>query len=66
MERVTKVSIVVPVYNAAAYIEKTVEMVRSQTFPDWELILVDDHSKDESFKIAQRLAKEDDRIRLFE
>lgn len=61
-----KVSIVVPVYNAAAYLEKTVEMVRLQTFDSWELILVDDHSSDESRTILERLASEDDRIVVME
>lgn len=42
------VSIIVPVYNAANYIEKTIEMVRAQTFSDWELLLVDDASLDNS------------------
>lgn len=57
-----KVSIVVPVYNAAAYLEKTAEMVRLQTFENWELILVDDHSSDESRSIMEKLAVKDDRI----
>ena len=38
------VSIVVPVYNAAKYIENTIEMVCRQTYEDWELILVNDAS----------------------
>lgn len=42
------VSIIVPVYNAAAYIDKTVTMVKNQTYCDWELILVDDCSTDDS------------------
>lgn len=57
-----KVSIVVPVYNAAAYLEKTVEMVRLQTLENWELILVDDHSLDESRAVLEKLAVKDDRI----
>lgn len=60
-----EVSIVVPVYNAAAYLEQTVEMVRRQTFSDWELLLVDDGSSDASVRIAEELAKADERIRLF-
>ncbi len=36
------VSIIVPVYNAALYIGKTIEMVTGQTYPGWELLLVDD------------------------
>lgn len=64
MEHNTKVSIVVPVYNAAAYLEKTVEMVRKQTFTDWELILVDDHSSDDSWNYMEKVAQEDERIHI--
>ena len=49
------ISIVVPVYNAAKYIEQTVSMVQKQTYTDWELILVEDCSKDESRKVLQNL-----------
>ena len=58
------VSIIVPVYNAQPYIEQTIEMVRKQTFQDWELILVEDCSKDDTRKvIRQTLAKlQDERI----
>lgn len=58
------VSIVVPVYNAAAYLEKTAEMVQRQTFSDWELIFVDDHSADNSREILEKLSSADGRIRL--
>ena len=44
------VSIIVPVYNAAPYIAKTIEMVRRQTYDNWELILVNDDSKDNSLQ----------------
>lgn len=58
------VSIIVPVYNAQPYIEQTIEMVRKQTFQDWELILVEDCSKDDTKEvIRQTLAKlQDERI----
>ena len=42
------VSIVVPVYNAGKYIENTIRMVEDQTFENWELVLVDDCSSDNS------------------
>lgn len=64
MEQNTKVSIVVPVYNAAAYLEETIRMVRSQTWADWELILVDDHSADDSWKYLEKAAGEDHRIQI--
>lgn len=44
------VSIVVPVYNAGKYIERTIEMVQKQTYTGWELLLVDDASTDDSVK----------------
>ena len=60
------ISIVVPVYNAESYIKKTIEMVRKQTYTDWELILVDDGSKDNSCEVVETYLKEmpDERIRL--
>lgn len=42
------VSIIVPVYNAGAYIEETIAMVRAQSYQNWELLLVDDCSSDDS------------------
>lgn len=47
------ISIIVPVYNAEKYIETTIEMVQRQTFEDWELILVDDCSKDKSAELIR-------------
>jgi teichuronic acid biosynthesis glycosyltransferase TuaG len=47
------VSIVVPVYNAANYIENTIRMVCAQTYKDWELILVDDASSDNSVQVIE-------------
>ncbi|MCR5670058.1 MAG: glycosyltransferase family 2 protein [Butyrivibrio sp.] len=59
------VSIVVPVYNASRYIEKTIEMVCAQTYKDWELILVDDRSKDDSVRVIEEIiAAKKKRIRL--
>jgi len=58
------VSIVTAAYNAAATLEETVASVRAQTRPDWELVIVDDGSTDATRAIAERLAAEDDRIRV--
>ena len=41
-----KISIIVPVYNAEQYIKKCIDSIITQTFTDWELILVDDGSTD--------------------
>ncbi|QEL15562.1 glycosyltransferase family 2 protein [Limnoglobus roseus] len=59
------VSIVIPLYNAAAYIGEAVAGVRRQTFADWELIVVDDGSTDDSAAAAERAADGlGDRFRL--
>lgn len=55
-------SIVMPAYKVEKYIEKAIKSIRRQTFPDWELIVVDDCSPDESRRIADAYAKEDGRI----
>ena len=57
-----RVSIIVPVYNGAQFLEETVASVRRQTWQNWELLLVDDCSKDQSYEIMKRLAAEDERI----
>lgn len=48
------ISVVIPVYNAARYIEQTLRSVCAQTENDWELILVDDDSADESVAVMER------------
>lgn len=52
------VSIIVPVYRAAPYIAKTIEMVRRQSYGNWELVLVDDGSPDESVEEIERTLSE--------
>lgn len=63
-KKMPEVSIVVPVYRAKEYLRKTVEMVKAQSFADWELILVEDASGDGSLELAQGLAETDSRIRV--
>lgn len=60
------VSIVVPVYNVEDFIGQTIESVLNQTYTQWELILVDDASRDKSVEIIQSYKEKDDRIRLFQ
>lgn len=59
-----KISVIVPIYNLQDYIGKTVESIRNQTYRNLEIILVDDGSKDNTWSILQRLAEEDDRIKI--
>lgn len=60
------VSIIIPNYNKAPFIEATIKSVQSQTYPDWEAIVVDDGSTDGSTEIIQTLATQDPRIRFFQ
>ncbi|MBQ6713551.1 MAG: glycosyltransferase family 2 protein [Selenomonadales bacterium] len=59
------VSVIVPVYNAERFLPKAIESVLSQTYTDWELILVDDGSTDGSLGICETYAKRDRRIKVF-
>lgn len=59
-----KFSIVVPAYNAARFLEATLASVAAQTERDWELLVVDDGSTDDTAAIAQRFAAADSRARV--
>jgi glycosyltransferase involved in cell wall biosynthesis len=59
------VSILIPSYNHARFMQACLATVRSQTFQDWEVILLDDGSTDDSVEIAQRLADQDQRIKVY-
>ena len=57
------ISIIVPVYNNSLFLDECVKSVLSQTYYDWELILVDDGSTDDSGEICDSWTMKDDRIR---
>lgn len=57
-----KISIIIPVYNLEKYIKRTVESVLKQTYINIEVIIVDDGSSDESWKIIQKIADNDNRV----
>ncbi|MGN0520159.1 MAG: glycosyltransferase family 2 protein [Candidatus Fimenecus sp.] len=59
-----KVSVIVPVYNVAAYLPKCVESIQNQTERDIEIILVDDGSTDDSGTICEEYAQNDARIKV--
>ncbi len=58
------VSVIVPVYNAGRYLAACVASVRAQSFVDWELILVDDGSTDESGALCDAFAAEEPQVRV--
>lgn len=60
-----KISVIVPVWNAHDYLEKCVDSILGQTYPDLEVLLVDDGSSDDSFAICQRYAEKDSRVKAF-
>lgn len=51
-------SIIMPVYNAEKYVEQSIKSVLNQTFTNFELIIIDDCSKDNSYSICQKLEKD--------
>lgn len=57
-----KVSIVIPAYNAAAFIERTVESIKKQSYPNWELLIVNDGSKDNTGAVIDKIAASNERI----
>ena len=61
-----KISIIIPIYNAQDRLRFCIESVLRQTFPDFELILVNDGSKDDSLAICKEFAQKDDRIHVID
>ena len=61
-----RVSVIIPVYNAADTLAETLDLLCSQTHPYWEAIIVDDGSSDTSGTLARRYAVQDERIRYFQ
>lgn len=62
MDRKDRISIVVPVYNAGKFLEETIACVRDQTYENWELLLVDDCSTDNSLSLIENWRQKDGRI----
>jgi glycosyltransferase involved in cell wall biosynthesis len=59
-----KISVIVAVYNAEAYLDKCIHSILSQTFTDFEVLLIDDGSTDSSCAMCDNYAKQDSRIRV--
>lgn len=63
--RLPLVSVIVPAYNVAEYVTTVYNSVLAQTYPDWELIFVDDCSTDQTAAVVQSIADCDPRVRLY-
>jgi len=60
-----KISVIVPVYNTEQYLSRCIDSILSQSFTDFELLLINDGSKDSSGTICDEYAEKDSRIRVF-
>lgn len=66
MEKTPSISIIMPVYNTGELLLHTVDRIITQTYPNWELILVDDGSKDiRTIEICDELGARDNRIKVY-
>ncbi|GIW63024.1 MAG: hypothetical protein KatS3mg090_0850 [Patescibacteria group bacterium] len=59
------VSVIMPVYNAGNFLVEAIESIRKQTYKNWELIAIDDRSKDKSWQILKKYSQKDKRIKIF-
>lgn len=60
------ISIIIPIYNVESYLRKCLDSIMEQSFPYFELLLINDGSTDASTQICQEYVEKDDRIRYFE
>lgn len=60
------VSIITPAFNSSSFIEETIQSVIKQTYKNWELLITDDYSSDNTIKIVKYFQKNDSRIKLFQ
>ncbi len=60
--RAPKVSVILPAYNSARFIRPAIESILAQTFTDFEFIIIDDYSKDNTWELIEEYARRDSRI----
>lgn len=61
-----KVTVVTPTWNSAKFIRETIASVQAQTYQNWEMIIVDDCSTDNTVELVKEISKKDARVRLIE
>ena len=66
MKRINSISIIIPAYNRATIIPATLDSILTQSFPNWECIVVDDNSHDATKIVVQQYVDRDKRIRLLD
>ena len=59
------ISVIVPVYNVAQYLEKSIASIQQQTYQNLEIILVDDGATDESGRLCEKIAEQDERVLVY-
>lgn len=59
------VSVITPAFNSEKFISETIESVLNQTWQSWEMLIVDDHSTDNTYTIIKKYAEKDSRIHIF-
>ena len=65
MNKTPTISVIAPVYNTEKYLPRCIDSILAQTFTDFELLLIDDGSKDNSGAVCDEYASKDERVRVF-
>jgi len=65
MNKNRAISVIMSVFNAEMYINKSVDSILNQTHPNFEFLVVDDGSKDSTFSLLQKYQQQDNRIKIF-
>ena len=65
MKKQLRISIVIPVYNAEKYVAECLNSIKNQSFQEYEVVIVNDGSKDRSLEVCREIAERDERIRVF-
>jgi len=64
-KNIPKISVIMPVYNTEKYCGQAIESILSQSFEDFEFIIIDDFSNDNSYDICKKYSEKDTRIKLY-